>query len=123
MASKNQYVPIRMSDKLMSLINQHTNGEPRNRSRVIRIAIESGLRAENLEMLKQSIEATHRQADEVSQLRQDLARVGGNLNQLAMLFNMDRFDGSKLEELSDTHKELQQTFSAILDRFLIGKSN
>ena len=53
--------------------------------------------------------------EEVSMLRRELAPVGGNLNQLAHLFNREdpRFSTN---ELAEQHEKLQILFSTLIDR-------
>lgn len=48
----------------------------------------------------------------LSSLRSDLAKVGGNLNQIAMRFNMDSTVAPV--ELSAAHEELRQEFNRVM---------
>lgn len=59
-----------------------------------------------------SFETYKRLADEVSALRVDLSRVGGNLNQIAHAVNLhDVVDGRKLD---DAHQELREQFNRLM---------
>lgn len=54
--------------------------------------------------------------DEVENLRRELAPVGGNLNQLAYMFNTGE-DGIVETQLGATHQSLIVAFKKIIDQF------
>jgi predicted transcriptional regulator len=58
-----------------------------------------------------SFEQIERFTADLAGLRSELARVGGNLNQLAHAFNMD--EPLNTDELAVTHRELQTQFAAL----------
>lgn len=97
----------------MCRLKKATNYKDRERSRALKIILDAGLEAQNLEALRNKIKSFDKMSDQFSALRADLSRIGGNLNQLSRLFNLDKFTESESDNLAITHHELREEFKKI----------
>jgi hypothetical protein len=115
MATHTEYVPLRLSPAVLERVKEVTGHKDGQRSRALRIVIDAGLEAQNLEALRERIRSFDQLSEELALLRSDLSRVGGNLNQLAMLFSMDAFGDAELEQLAVAHRDIQSEFSELIN--------
>ncbi len=106
-------VRIRLHD-LADPLKQRMKAEgEKNRSRIIRRAIRAYLDNNSTENMKEEL------SQEIRKLRADFTRVGGNLNQLALYFNVN--DTVSHSKLAKTHEKLQAQFEKLTDLLLVVK--
>jgi hypothetical protein len=118
--ARSTMISFRIPNLLKQVVEQHTKGERRKRSRALCIALQAGFQAENLDALKQRIASSERIQRELKALRTDLAKVGGNLNQLAYMFNLhDDLKDAQLRRLGDVHRDLQEQFGVIMNKLKV----
>jgi len=113
MKAQEQRITIRLSVDFLNRLKETTNYKKGHRSRALRIILDAGLEAQNLEALQKRVKSFDIISDQISALRSDLSRIGGNLNQLSKLFNIDKFTESEADNLAITHHELREEFKKI----------
>ena len=99
-------------DELADRLKRKASDEKVKPSRIIRRAIRAYLDNKNYENMEEL-------AQELKAIRSDFARVGGNLNQIALYFNMN--DKVKHNELAKSHEDLQVKFGKLKDLLLVVK--
>lgn len=106
MRSVKEWCSVRIDEEDLAQIEKICKKRKMKRSEVLREAVKKYLTDKewhiNLEKL-----------DELDTLRPELARVGGNLNQLARAFNMS--GGLRDKDLIASHEELRGIFSRLID--------
>ena len=114
MAELDAIINLRLSGSFLTRLKAAINYKKGQRSKAIRIALEAGIEAQNLEALKKRIQIYEDLTDELRANRANLSRVGGNLNQLSRLFNLDEFGKSQHKDLGKTHEELRSQFEIVI---------
>lgn len=95
----------------LKVVSAERFGSPRKEARLIRRYIAEGLARDQGQELP-NFEAQQALIDSLGKLRSDLARVGGNLNQIAHAANMhDTVNG---RSLADVHGELRDLFAELM---------
>ncbi|MBL4761136.1 MAG: ribbon-helix-helix protein, CopG family [Gammaproteobacteria bacterium] len=97
--------PIRLGG-LADRVTSRARDENTDISKLIRRAIQHYLDA------VPAIDRADELANGIANCRQDLARVGSNLNQLALAFNVD--DTLNGDELAQAHTELRHEFKTLM---------
>ncbi|MFA7346285.1 MAG: plasmid mobilization relaxosome protein MobC [Desulfurivibrionaceae bacterium] len=102
-----QYVPVRLDDDQARKLDERATTE-KNRSVVIRRALDAYLSDRTPGEHAGLAELTKA----VKDFQADMARVGGNLNQIAHYYNIH--DTIQPHELAAEHKELRRQFQALM---------
>ena len=107
--------PIRFTEaerEALDLEAHRQYGAARKGGQLVRRYVQEGLARDRGEVRESpSFDTYKRLTDELSALRIELSRVGGNLNQIAHAVNLhDVVDGRRLDE---THQELRDQFSRL----------
>ncbi len=114
MTTQDEWISIRLSTETLERLKAVTEHKAGQRSRALRVVIAAGLEAKNLDALQKRVEVLSSLADEIHAIRSNLSRIGGNLNQLARLFNSEKLDGKDLGNLAAAHKELRSEFEILI---------
>lgn len=102
-----QYVPVRLDDDQARKLDERATTE-KNRSVVMRRALDAYLSDRTPGEHAGLAELTKA----VKDFQADMARVGGNLNQIAHYYNIH--DTIQPHELAAEHKELRRQFQALM---------
>lgn len=110
-----KYTPVRLGEGVRAELEAQAKLEGRNMSRIIRQAVVEYLdreaRTDDDVTVERALRAVY---EELWDFRGGFARIGGNLNQIALVFNQTgRVDG---EGLADAHKELQRYFRELANK-------
>lgn len=109
-------IPVRLTLAEVEALKQEAArqlGAPHKWGQLLRRYCRDGLaRDQGASAEAPSFDSYKRLADELSALRIDLSRVGGNLNQIAHAVNLhDLVDGRRLDE---SHQELREQFNRLM---------
>ena len=106
MGNKKEWCSVRIDEEDLKQITTLCRKKKIKRSQVVREAIKKYLYDKEWHIKLEKL-------DELNTLRPELARVGGNLNQLARAFNMS--GGLRDDDIIASHEELRGVFSRIID--------
>jgi predicted DNA-binding protein len=105
---------VRINKPLYEGLENYAKESGKKLSFISRVVIEAGLEARNIERLKDKVVINREMKEEFLRLRTDLSKVGGNLNQIAMLLNMGIVKDQKLDQLVAVNNGLSERFEELM---------